>query len=90
MRRLTDTGRASMKDPQVASTVGFICYMLDDNTFRYMMSFLLTSDKSKTTDDCEKVMFDDIDDNWSTDFEDKIGKFMFQKDFLFRLYSPMM
>jgi len=74
MRRLVDTDRASLKDPTVASTVGFICHILDDDTFRYMMSFLLTRDAS-SNESCgvgKKLMLEDIEDTWNTNFEDTL------------------
>jgi hypothetical protein len=73
VRRLVDTGRANVKDPTVASTVGFICHKLDGNTFRYMMSFLITGESSNKSYVGRKLMYEDINDNWSANFEERIG-----------------
>ena len=56
----------------MANTVGFICHKLDDDTFRYMMGFLLEGNIS-TDVKGRKLMFEDIDDNWSNINYDTIG-----------------
>ena len=77
MRRLVETDRASVRDPTVASTAAFICYKLDDNTFRYMMSFLLTKDQDSSKMDrniSTELFDDDISDNWNTDLFPTLGE----------------
>jgi hypothetical protein len=67
LRRLVETDRASVADPTVASTVGFICHKLDLNTFRHMMSFLLTKDEASAGRGKE-LFDDDIEDSWHDPF----------------------
>jgi hypothetical protein len=67
MRRLVETDRANVADLTVASTAGFICHKLDLNTFRYMMSFLLTKDEASAKTGKE-LFDDDIDDSWNESF----------------------
>ena len=79
MRRLIDTDRACVQDPSVGTTIGFICHLLDDNTFRYMMKFLLAKDEdaSSLTKRIKNVVWfnSDISDSWNTSFPDTIGMY---------------
>jgi hypothetical protein len=77
MRRLVETDRASVRDPTVACTAAFICHKLDDNTFRYMMSFLLTKDQDSSSPDWEistELFDDDISDTWNNCFSSSVGE----------------